>query len=267
MFTNSSLNAKETNMVNDDLTIDLEICQIHNETIAIDQCMAKTLFIFPLIGVIALCTAIYGTTLANGWYIDGLISDEFYISTLGASTYSENSNVFKIGFIFVGIALILSASIKTYLIHKCWKLSFGIICINILYIVSSIGLIMMAYTPYDVDWDAHNLYVSIGIVPIPFTQIFDAIHWLRYLKYKQIIRIKIICCLLNIYSFTCPILSLIFFVINYLNIQKASYNPQSQWTAVLLSAASFLVLPIHALYMNSHLKSRANDSGNVENHV
>eukprot|EP01084_Bolivina_argentea_P195986 336070_1 len=233
----------------------------------LNRLLAKILFVVQLIGIAGVCLATYGTIYLNGYNVEDCYKG--YVSNLGTvynhnyhtdRTYNKfyNNNVtFKAGFTIAGLCIVVGALIKIYLMGQIWKLSCLVKFNTISFIAGAICLILMSWIPYDspdTDYD-HNLYHMIfavcGITAIVVTQILDAIYWFSYMQYKQINH-GYICYLLHSYSFLCPLLSIIFYGGNALEIiLEYKYG---QWIGVLFITLGFISPTIHSIFIHLHLK-------------
>eukprot|EP01084_Bolivina_argentea_P071510 129987_1 len=223
--------------------------------------LSKMLAVFvlalPLIGITGVVVAIYGTISINGYDAD--IFYHRYISDLGRSdtissylyTHDNDNVFFKVGFTIASDCIICGIILKVYLMKQIWKISCLLLFNAIALITGAILLIVMACTPYNINNDRHSVCAMSGMFIIVLTQISDAVYWIKYMKYRQI-NSTYKFYLLNLYSFLCPMLALIFYGL-WVRTEQYAYTPQwyveGEWIGVLFCCLGFIIQTVHAVFI------------------
>ena len=100
------------------------------------------------------------------------------------------------------------------------------------------------------------------------TQLLDAIHWIKYLKFDRNIEIRLdlysfMVVFLHLYSLILPILSLVYavmFALAFVYWHEIDLAVRSEWKCLLCLCLGVLVQFIHTLFIHSHLKQKIMDN-------
>eukprot|EP01084_Bolivina_argentea_P278556 475921_1 len=221
---------------------------------------AKVLIISPLIGMISVICALYGTAYEDAWLNKMYDHD---ISDLG-TTWSKYHIIFAIGFTITSIIIIMGALIKIRLMAILWKIACKLITNMFFLSVGAVMLIIMAWTPYNVNWLVHATGAAFGIFITLLAQILDTIYWYKYIKFKKCFNSSFY--ILTLYSLICLICSLTFFIL-WMHSEYVSYGsnnhtkrhkPLYEWIGLLCAILGFLPQSAHGLRIYQHLFIRQN---------
>ena len=235
-----------------------------------DGHVAKLLIASPVIGIVFAITGIYGTAIENGWTERKLYDHD--ISDLG-TTWSKYRIIFSLGFTFASLIIMFGSIIKIYLMSKLWKVSCSLITNMVLMSIGAAFLIIMAWTPYDIDWFLHMMGAVLGIMITLLAQILDTFYWYRYCKFMHWLRKRLY--ILTLYSLLCLLSSLTFFIV-WMESEQASYDkpdwqkihkPWCEWVGLLFAILGFLTQSGHGIYIYKHLKNKGNDHNDRTNQL
>eukprot|EP01084_Bolivina_argentea_P252768 424383_1 len=127
--------------------------------------------------------------------------------------------------------------------------------------MSAICIITMTVIPVDVNLKLGLFTGIVGIILLSLTQISDAVYWRKYMEYKQI-RHGYTSSLLHFYSFGCPLLAIIFYLLWTIS---EGMRPnirayiEGEWIGMLFTVLGFIAQTIHSIFIYSHLTEAVGD--------
>ena len=224
--------------------------------------LAKTLVVFPLIGIIFIALAIYGTACEDKWSEQQLYSHD--ISDLG-TTWSKYRIIFAIGFTVASSIIICGSIIKIYLIANIWQLSGALICNMALMSFGAIMLVVMAWTPYDINWFVHMIGAVFGIFITLLALFLDGIYWYKYVTNTH--SLGKLFYILTAYLLICLSASLTFFIL-WIKGESDSYSVDDavhkrkawgEWLGLLFGVLGFLTQSVHGICIHQQIKEMDGD--------
>ena len=226
----------------------------------------KLLVISPVIGIIFVLIGIYGTAYGDDWSQARIYGHD--ISDLG-TTWSPDRFIFAIGFTIASIIIIFGSILKIQLMSYVWRLSCILITNMVLMSIGAGFLILMAWSPYNINWFLHMIGAVMGILITLLAQILDTIYWYRYCYFMHYLDKQLY--FLTLYSMICLISSLTFFII-WMESEEASYDKVDyekiekhwcEWMGLLFAILGFLTQSIHGLSIYNHLKNKFNEKNQL----